>query len=158
MEIILRQDFPSLGKAGDKVRVKDGYARNYLIPRNIAMIPTTGSLRAVEMERKAREMRLARQREAAQALKEFLGHVQLTVRRRAGEEGKLFGSVTNNDVYAALVGRVDVARFLEEKGQSIDKRLVLLDEPIKEIGTFDIQVKLHTDVFATVKVHVEAEA
>lgn len=157
MEVILRQDYDGLGKAGDTVNVKPGYARNFLIPRQIAMHATKGAQRAVEMERKARERRLERMRGDAETFRDFLSHVELTIRRKVGEAEKLYGSVTSGDVYETLVGRPDVARYLETHDFEIDKRLVLLDEPIKELGTFEVQVKLHRDVFATLKVHVQGE-
>lgn len=147
MEIILKQDVENLGEAGEVVQVKPGYARNYLIPRGIALRATQGNLRRLEEERRHTTRLDERERERAAELAEKLDGRSLTFTVRAGEEGKLFGSVTN----------IDIAEMLAREGVKLDRRLLELEEPIKELGVYRIPVRLHPEVEAEVKVWVVAE-
>ncbi|MBI2956368.1 MAG: 50S ribosomal protein L9 [Acidobacteria bacterium] len=147
MEVILRQDIPELGQRGDIVTVKDGYARNYLLPRKLAMAATPGNRKQVADMKAAVARRDATEKASAELLAEQLAAVTLTIPARAGESDQLFGSVTSMDIAAAL----------EAKGFSIDKRKVLLDEPIKTIGEYPVPLRLHRDLTATVKVNVTRE-
>lgn len=147
MKVILRQDVEQLGKTGDTVVVKDGYARNYLIPRNIAYPATEGNLRALEEERKQRERRAQKELRHAEKLARELEKVSLTIKMKVGEDDKLFGSVTPQTVADAL----------KEKGINVDRRLIELDEPIKALGIYTVNVKLHQNVAGKVKVWVVRE-
>lgn len=147
VEIILRKDVVDLGRAGDLVDVKPGYARNYLVPQGLALFATEGNRRRFEEERRQIEQSAERERDTAQERAAQLEEQTLTFRVRAGEEGKLFGSVTS----------ADIAEALEEAGIEIDRRLIRLDEPIRELGVYDVPVRLHSDVEPSVKVWVVAE-
>ncbi len=147
MKIILKSDVEGLGNLGEIVTVKPGYARNYLIPKGFAIEATEGNLRQFETEKEAWKKKQERLREEHEKLKAAIEGVSLTFTRRAGEDEKLFGSVTSMDIAAAL----------REKGFHIDKRSIQLDEPIKTLGEFDIGVKLAKDIVATVKVQVAKE-
>lgn len=147
MKVILRQDFEQLGKIGDTVIVKDGYARNYLIPRKIAYPATDGSLRALEEEKKQRERRAHKELRHAEKLAQELERTSLTIKMKVGEDDKLFGSVTSQIVSDAL----------KEKGITVDKRLIEFDEPIKALGIYTVNVKLHQNVAGKVKVWVVRE-
>lgn len=148
IELILREDVPSLGKAGDLVRVKPGYARNFLLPRHLAFEATEGNKKRIAGEAKARAAREATERGEAEALAARLAALTLAFTAKAGEDGKLFGSVTASDI----------AEQLEANGFTIDKRKVELEHPLKELGFHTVPVKLHHDVHAEVKVTVAAEA
>lgn len=147
MKVILRQNYNKLGSVGDVVDVKDGFARNYLIPRSIAFRATEGNLKALEQEKK----QLARKEEKviqdSEKLAAQLGSVSLTITMKVGEDDKLFGAVTSQMI----------ADSLTEKGYSIDKRIIELEEPIKTLGIFEVPVKLHSKVTAKVKVWVVRE-
>ncbi len=148
MEVILLQDVPDLGEKGHLATVSKGYARNYLLPRGLAEVATPGKIvefRRREEERKAREARMAAQAEEITAT---LNRTVLTIAARAGEGDRLFGSVTTADIAAAIA---------EARGYSIDKRKVLLDEPIKELGTFMVDVEVADGFVASVKVMVVPE-
>lgn len=147
MEVILKQDVENLGAAGDLVSVKPGYARNYLIPQGLALRATEGNRRRFEEERRHTQRAEARERERAEELAEKLDGRSLTFTVMAGEEGRLYGSVTN----------VDIAEALEREGLDVDRRLVLLDEPIKELGVYRVPIRLHADVRPEVKIWVVAE-
>ena len=147
VEIIIRKDVADLGRAGQLVDVKPGYARNYLVPQGLALFATEGNRRRFEEERRQIEQSAQRERDTARERAVQLEEQTLTFRVRAGEEGKLFGSVTSSDI----------AEALEEAGVEIDRRLIRLDEPIKELGVYDVPVRLHSDVEPTVKVWVVAE-
>jgi len=137
MQIILREDVPHLGRRGDVVTVKDGYARNYLIPKGYAYRLTEGIRRQVEIESRAKAAREERERAAAEKVAEKLrelGPVRFT--RKAGETGHLFGSVTN----------IDIARELESRGIEVDRHRIRLEEPIKAIGTHRVKVHVHRDI------------
>jgi len=147
MEVILKQDLPGVGKAGEIVTVADGYARNYLIPRGIAIPATEGNIRALESQRRLMESKRRKQEEKARRLAEKLKNVSCTIKARAGEGDKLFGSVT----------AAEIAEALKAQGIEVDRKDVLLEEPIKELGVFTVPVRLHKDVTVDVKVWVVKE-
>ena len=144
MEVILRQAVEKLGKPGDVVKVSNGYARNFLLPRGIAFEATPGNLKRIEQEKERLEAAENERRSAAQALAEKLEQVSLTFSARVGEEGKLFGSVTT----------ADIASQLEAQGFHIEKRQIDLHEPLKTLGVFRIPVRLHAEVKPEIKVWV----
>lgn len=147
MEVILRNDVASLGRRGEVVKVAEGYGRNYLLPRGLAL-PVTASNRAViEKERKAHAARAAREKAEFEGLAERIGAMRFIAPRKVGENDVLYGSVTGGDV----------ADFLKTKGIEIDKRKVLLDEPIKKLGEHDVKIRLHPEVSATLKLLVTKE-
>lgn len=147
MKIVLRDDVENLGRKGDVVDVADGYARNYLVPRGLAMKATKGVVAQAESMRRNRAQRDARDREAAQAQAGVISGVRLEITARAGEGGKLFGSVTATDIADAL---------LAQKGVEVDRRKVALGEPVKEVSEVEVVVTLHPDVAATFTVAVIA--
>jgi large subunit ribosomal protein L9 len=144
MEIILRQAVENLGKPGDVVKVKPGYARNYLLPRGLAYEATPGNLKRIQQERDRLEAAENTRRETAQGLAEKLEQVSLTFSARVGEEGRLFGSVTTTDI----------AQQLEAQGFHVEKRQIDLHEPIKALGVYRIPVRLHADVKPEIRVWV----
>ncbi len=149
MKVILREDIESLGTFGDIVKVAPGYARNFLIPRGFAAPATQGNINQFEAEKVAWMKRALKVKEAADKVCATIEAVTLTFERKVGEEGgKLFGSVTSMDIEAAL----------KEKGYDIDKKKIVLAEPIKSLGEFTVHVKLHREVRAAVKVVVESDA
>jgi large subunit ribosomal protein L9 len=148
MRVVLRDDVESLGKKGDLVDVADGYARNYLVPRGLALRATRGVVAQAEAMRRNRDAREVRDREGAEAIAAQLASSRIEVKARAGEGGKLFGSVTAADVAAAVAAQV---------GVELDRRKVELAEPIRELGAVEVTVKLHADVDAVVAVDVVAE-
>jgi large subunit ribosomal protein L9 len=147
MEIILREAIETLGHAGDVVKVRDGYARNYLLPRKKAYLATPGNLRVMEQEKAKLIRREAELRGEAEKLREMLSAVEIRIERRVGEQGVLYGSVTT----------ADIAEALDAKGYTIDKRKILIDEHIKEIGEFSVPIRLFTEVQAEIKLRVEVE-
>lgn len=147
MEVILRDDVTHLGKAGEIVTVKDGYARNYLIPRGLAYQATTGNKRRIEVEQKQRDARLATQRAEATTEAERLAAISLTFTVRTGEGDKLFGSIT----------AADIAEKLKEQGIAVDKRRIGLDEPIKMVGIYKVPVRLEAGVAGEIRVWVVKE-
>lgn len=148
MEVLLLKEVKRLGKAGEVRRVADGYARNYLIPRGLA-VPATDAARRQVAEREAARARAADAEKAtAEAQAAALENVELVFKVKSGESGRLYGSITSADIAEQLAERI---------GESVDKRKVMLDEPIKEIGTSKVDVKLHTDVKISVTVIVEGE-
>ena len=146
-EVILREDVPNLGHIGDVVRVRPGYARNYLLPRGLAVDASHRNLSMLEHEKKVLGAKADRQRQAAEGIKSKLDGLTLTVRSRAGESGRLFGSVTN----------LDIERLLGERGFTIDRRRILLADPIKDLGTHAVPVQIGGGVRATIQVVVEAD-
>ena len=144
MEIILRQAIENLGKTGDVVKVKAGYARNYLLPHGLAYEATPGNLKRIQQERDRLEAAENDRRQAASGIAEKLEQVSLTFSARVGEEGKLFGSVT----------AADVAQQLEAQGFHIEKRQIDLHEPIKALGVYRVPIRLHADVKPEVRVWV----
>ena len=147
-EVILREDVKSLGKAGEMVRVKPGFARNYLLPNGLAYEATEGNKKRIAAESKARVAKGAAERAEAEAQAAKLSGLAVTLTGKAGEDGKLFGSVTSADIAAALEG----------KGFPIDKRKIELGHPLKELGFHSVPVRLTHDVHAEVKVNVTAES
>jgi large subunit ribosomal protein L9 len=148
VKIVLREDVETLGKKGDLLEVADGYARNFLVPRGLAMQATKGVVAQSEAMRRSREAKENRDREAAQQLAAQLGSRTIEVKARAGEGGKLFGSVTAADVADAV---------LAQTGVELDRRKVVLDEPIRELGEAEVQVRLPAEVVVAVAVSVVAE-
>ena len=148
MEVILRDHVEHLGKRGDTVKVADGYARNFLLPRKLALPATDANKKWVERERKISEVRDQEERGAAETIAARLNALELTVTRKTGENDQLYGSVTN----------ADIAELLAAKGFEIDRRKILLPDPIKTLGENTIPVKLHRDVTAQVKVTVAKDA
>ena len=144
MEIILRQAVENLGKPGDVVKVKAGYARNYLLPHGLAYEATPGNLKRIQQERDRLEAAENERRAGAQGLAERIEQVSLTFSARVGEEGKLFGSVT----------ATDIAQQLESQGFHIEKRQIDLHEPIKALGVYRVPIRLHADVKPEVRVWV----
>ncbi len=147
MKIILRQDYESLGHSGDIVEVKDGYARNFLIPRKIAVEATPQNLKIIEQERKKEEIKKSREKREAEQLAQKLEGVSLTAPVTVGEEDKVFGAVTSQDI----------AELLKAKGFDIDRRKIQLEEPLKALGVYDVPIKLHSEVEAKIKVWVVKE-
>lgn len=148
MKIVLRDDVENLGHKGDLVEVADGYARNYLVPRGLAIQATRGVVAQAEQMRRSRAARDARERGAAEELATRLGTQSITISVKAGEGGKLFGSVTSADVVEALKAQA---------GVELDRKHVGLAEPLKELGPASIDVKLHREVTVAVTVDVVAE-
>ena len=147
MKVILLEDVDALGKLGDTINVKNGYARNYLIPRNLALPATARNLKAQAHKFKDIELKRSKIVGDAQSLADKIAGVSLTFNRKTGEKGRLFGSVTN----------MDIADALEEKGLTINRRDIVLPEPIKSLGEYDVQVKLHHEVSPVVKITVLPE-
>lgn len=136
MEVILREDVPHLGTIGDIVKVRPGYARNYLLPRGLATLADKRNTRALEHEQRLVEERRRRALSAAEALAKKIAAARVVITARAGEEGKLFGSVTN----------IDIERALAEQGLTVERRRIRLDEPIKTLGDHTVPVTLTTGV------------
>ena len=147
LELILREDIKSLGKAGDMVRVKPGYARNYLLPQGLAYEATEGNKKRILAETKARGIKLAAEKGEAEAQAAKLSAVALTLSRKAGEEGRLFGSITSQDLADALAA----------KGFPVDKRKIELEHPLKALGDHTVHIRLHPEVQAGIRVSVVAE-
>ena len=147
MKVILRQDYSQLGKIGDVVEVKLGFARNFLIPRKIAYEATESSLRMLEEEKKQNERRTAKEQKTAQGVSDQLSKTSVTIKMKVGEDDKLFGSVTSQMIAESLV----------EKGVTLDKRMIALEEPIKALGIYDVPVRLAAGVSGIVKVWVVRE-
>lgn len=146
VKLILREDVPNLGLAGDLVSVKPGYARNYLLPRGKAMPATEQRVRELEHHRRVIAEKVERERRSLEAERSRLDGVVLEVTANVGEEGKLFGSVT----------AAQVAEMLAEKGFEVDRRKIALEEPIKEVGEHAVPIRLHRDLVAHVQVKVSA--
>lgn len=147
MKVILRQNVEALGEIGEIVNVKPGYARNYLIPNQLAYIATDGAIRALETEKKQYAVKMEKAKAHADVVAGQLADLQISIPMQVGEEGRLFGSVTSQMIAAEL----------ELRGFSIDRRNIIIDEPIKTLGIFEVKVKLHTDVIAPLKVWVIAQ-
>ncbi len=144
MEVILNESIENLGKAGDIVNVANGYARNYLLPKGIAIIADRKNLTKIEKQREAILKRAAMMKEEHEALASQLAALDIEIPVKVGEEDKLYGSVTN----------LDIAKVVNEKGFEIDRKKIILGEPIKALGEYEIPVKLSPDVTATLKVRV----
>jgi large subunit ribosomal protein L9 len=147
MKVILKQDVEKLGKAGDVVKVAPGYGRNYLIPKRFALEATPGNIKIAEMEKIAQARRDFREKEAATLLARDIVKQTVTIQRKAGEGGALYGSVT----------ALDIADYLITHKIDIDKRKIQLEEPIKALGEYQVSIRLHREVTVPIKVIVEAE-
>jgi large subunit ribosomal protein L9 len=147
MQVILREDIEKLGKIGDLVKVADGYARNFLVPRKKAIEATPDNLHAMDHAKKMISDRLRKMKKEAAAEADQIKGLAVTIKAKVGEEGKLFGSVTS----------MDIAEAAKAKGVNIEKRKIVLEEPLKRLGDYTITVKLHPDVTADFKVSVIAE-
>ncbi|HCB06065.1 MAG TPA: 50S ribosomal protein L9 [Nocardioides sp.] len=145
MKLILTQEVTGLGAPGDVVEVKDGYGRNYLVPRGVAIRWTRGAEKTVESIKKARTTRAVRDHDSAEAVKAKLEGAPVQVKVRAGEGGRLFGAVTVTDIAEALA---------EASGQDVDKRTIAVGNPIKSLGAHEVTVRLHDEVSATVSLNV----
>ncbi len=144
MKIILRQDMDALGFEGDIVDVADGYARNYLFPKGIALEANNQNIKFMETQRKKIEIKRLHAKEDAEKVKEKLADVVITIYQKAGEEDKLYGSVTS----------MDIATHLEKEGITVDRRKITLDKPIKTLGEFEVPIKLYPEVTGSIKVVV----
>lgn len=147
MKVILLKDIEALGSAGEVVEVKNGYGRNFLIPRNEALVATAANMAQFESRRKQQETLAERDRRAAEALAKKLEAESITAQVKVGEEDRLFGSVTAQNV----------AELLDEKGYEVDRRAIHLEDPIRELGVYNIEVRLHSEVTAAVKLWVVKE-
>src|SRR5438128_2589972 len=147
MEVILREHVDNLGRRGEVVKVADGYARNYLLPRKLALLATEGNKKVIERERVKFEAHELEEKNVTEAIAERMANVAIEVSRKVGETEVLYGSVTSGDI----------ADSLKSKGMEIDRRKIVLQEPIKKLGEFDVPIKLHRDVTTHVKVKVVAE-
>lgn len=148
MELLLKEDVDNLGVRGDLVKVKPGYGRNYLLPRGLAIQATPGNVKQIELQRKTLLKKEAAERDTALQQAELLKEVTLEFARKVGEHGILYGSVTS----------MDIAEAFAAKGYEVDRRRVLLKDPIKEPGEFEVLVKLHREVTTNIKVVVKDEA
>jgi large subunit ribosomal protein L9 len=147
MDVILREDIDKLGARGELVKVAPGYARNFLLPNKMAVAATASNKKIVEQERQAHLRREAKVEGEAKDLGKMLGAVAITISQKAGENDQLFGSVTSKDI----------AEALEKQGYTIERRKIVLDEPIKTLGEFKVPVRLHREVTAEITVHVVKE-
>jgi large subunit ribosomal protein L9 len=147
MEVILREDVDKLGRRGEVVKVAEGYGRNFLLPRGLALMVTDANKAMIEKERKAHEARLAKEKSEFESLAGRIGSLRFVAPRKVGENDVLYGSVTSGDI----------GEFLKNKGIEIDKRKVQLEEPIKKLGEHEVSIKLHPEVSATLKVLVTKE-
>ena len=147
MEVILREDVDKLGRRGEVVKVAEGYGRNFLLPRGLALAVTAANKATIERERKAHEAHVAKEKAEFEAVAARINSIRFVAPRKVGENDVLYGSVTSGDI----------ADFLKAKGVEIDKRKVQLEEPIKKLGEHEVQVKLHPEVQARLKVLVTKE-
>ena len=148
MEVILKEDVSKLGSRGDVVKVAEGYGRNYLLPKKLAIEATPANRAVIEQMKASAVRRLAREKGDAEAQGKQLAGVELSFTRKSGDHDQLFGSVTS----------ADIAHELEHKGFNIDRRKILLEEPLKHVGDFNVLIKLHRDVIVPVKVTIQKEA
>jgi large subunit ribosomal protein L9 len=147
MKIILREDMDALGLEGDIVEVANGYGRNYLIPKGIALEANTQNIKLLETQRKKIEVKRLKAKEEAEKVKERLADVMITISQKAGEEDKLYGSVTS----------MDIAAHLEKQGILIDRKKISMDKPIKALGEYDVPIRLYPEVTGSIKVTVVPE-
>lgn len=147
MEVILRQDVDELGLEGDIVDVAKGYARNYLVPKGIAFEATPQNRKALELQSKKIELKRLKGKQNAEKVKEKLEGIVVTLSQKAGEEGKLYGSVTT----------MDIASYLEAQGIAIDRRKIILEKPIKTLGEHEVSIKIYPEVTGSIKVVVSAQ-
>jgi large subunit ribosomal protein L9 len=144
MEVILKEDVVNLGRRGEIVKVAEGYGRNYLVPRGMAMAVTASNQQIIEREQKLHGQRMAKEKTDCESLASTLAGLRFTAQRKVGENDLLYGSVTSGDI----------AEFLERKSITIDKRKILLEEPIKRLGEYEVKIRLHPEVVASLKVEV----
>ena len=147
MQVILLENVSSLGKAGDLVKVSDGYGRNYLIPQKKALLATEKSLKVIEHQKRQVQQRMEKAKKDAEKLGQRIEKLSCTFVKTVGESGKLFGSVTS----------MDIENFLKENGIEVDRKKISLEEPIKNLGMFTVPIKLHSEVTANLKVWVVQE-
>ena len=147
MELMLREDVEKLGRRGEIIKVAEGFGRNYLLPRGLAVPVTEANKAMIARERKTHDARVAKEKAESEAIAERIAGLRFVAPRKVGENDVLYGSVTSGDV----------AEFLKAKGVEIDKRKVLLDEPVKKLGEHDVRIKLHPEVTATLKLLVSKE-
>jgi len=147
MQVILRKEVEKLGAEGELVKVKDGYTRNYLIPRGFAMRATEGKVRAIDTEKKQKAFKIERERKSARDLASNLEQLALVMKAKAGDEGRLFGTVTNQMIADAL----------KAKGFEVDRRNIEIESQIKQVGLHAVKVKLYSDVFVNMNIQVDAE-
>jgi len=147
MEVILREHVDNLGRRGDVVKVADGYARNYLLPRKLALAVTDNNTRQIDREKKIAETREAEEKSQAEAFAQRIGQLEIEIARRVGENDTLYGSVTS----------ADISHALEAKGFDVDKRKIQLAEPLKALGESTVPVRIHRDVTAQLRVKVVPE-
>lgn len=148
MRVILKQDIPTLGRAGDIKEVRDGYARNYLFPRGLVMSANARSVKEKAFLDQVQARKIAKRKKSAEELAAQLNGKDVTIKAKVGEDGKLFGSITN----------IQVAKEIEQMGFTVDRRAIVLDDNIKALGDYKIQIKLHEGVTATIQLHVVAGA
>lgn len=148
MRVILKQDIPTLGRAGDIKEVRDGYARNYLFPRGLVMSANARSVKEKAFLDQVQARKIAKRKKSAEELAAQLNGRDVTIKAKVGEDGKLFGSITN----------IQVAKELEQMGFTVDRRAIALDDNIKALGDYKVQIKLHEGVTATIQLHVVAGA
>lgn len=147
MKVVLTKRVEGLGLEGDVVTVKDGYARNYLIPKGLALEATEGNIKALEQKKKTYELKVIKKKEEALRLKELIEKTNLVIKRKTQEEGKIFGSVTSTDIAEALA----------KKGFQVDRKKILLERPIKALGEYQIPIKLFPQIEARINIVVEPE-
>ena len=147
MKIILREDVEKLGKAGEVVKVKDGYGRNYLIPRQLAVLANVRNMKALDHDRRTIETRAKKTRKTAEATAATLSAVSLVLPAKAGEEGKLFGAITSRDI----------AEALGKAGVIVDRKAIQLADPIKQVGDYKVKIRVAADVFPEISVSVVPE-
>jgi large subunit ribosomal protein L9 len=148
MNVILTDTILSLGKAGDKVKVSDGYGRNFLIPKGLAVEATTKNVKVLEHQKNVVLQKSAKETSKAEAIKQQIEGLTLTIERRVGEQGKLFGSVNTKDIESAL----------HDQGVEIDRKHIVLEDVIKSLGEYSVKIKLHSGITVDVKVNIVAEA
>jgi len=147
MNVILTEDVAHLGSAGDMLKVKDGYARNYLIPKCSAIVATTENVKQLEHQKRQVQAKLNKLKKDSEGIAKKIESISCTIARAAGEEDKLFGSVTSADIYTSL----------KNEGIEVDKKKILLEEPIKSLGIFTVPIKIQSEVTANLKVWVVKE-
>lgn len=148
MKVILTRDYEKLGNAGDIINVKDGFAKNFLIPNNAAIIATPGNINQMEIVKKSLIKKEAKSTEEAKKIAEILDGFEIKIRVNSSPEGKLYGSITNKDI---------AEKILAEKKVEIDRKKIDLEEHIKEVGVYDIEIKLFKEIKAFIKLHVESD-
>jgi large subunit ribosomal protein L9 len=147
MQVILLENVPSLGKAGDLVKVSDGYGRNYLIPKKMAILATEKSLKMVEHQKREVQRRVEKSKKDAEKMAQQIQNLSCTFTRTVGESGKLFGSITS----------MDIENYLKENGIDVDRKKIVMEEPIKNVGMFTVPIKLSAEVTAQLKIWVIQE-